>query len=150
MKKTLVLTTIILVSVLFICQSCTKKAKKRYHDLSLTEAFTMMKDPNVIILDVRSEGEFNNTSDMTEMNIGKIKGAINVPVDELSDNLDKLEKYKDKKIIVYCSHAQRSVVASKKLSANGFMHVYNMLGGLTTVKAASDNDLPLKKDFYIP
>lgn len=110
----------------------------------------MMKDPNVVILDVRTPGEFTNTSDMTDMNIGKIKGAINVPVDELSDNLDKLKRYKDEKIIVYCSHAQRNVVASKKLSANGFKHVYNMLGGLTTVKAASDEELPLKKDFYIP
>jgi rhodanese-related sulfurtransferase len=150
MKKTLVLTLIALVSVLFIYQSCVKKVKRRYTNLTLTEAFTMMKDPNVIILDVRSSGEFNNTSDMAEMNIGRIKGAINVPVDDISDNLDKLEKYKDKKIVVYCSHAQRSVVASKKLSANGFKHVYNMLGGLTTVKAASDEELPLKKDLYIP
>jgi rhodanese-related sulfurtransferase len=150
MKKTLIL-SIFFAAILCLGKVSAQGTNKAYKDLTLKEAFAMMKnDPNVVLLDVRTPGEFTNTSDRTDLNIGKLKGAINIPVDELSANLNKLEKYKDKKIIVYCSHAHRSVSASEELSSNGFKHIYNMLGGLSVVKATSEKDLPLKKDFYIP
>lgn len=150
MKKTLIL-SIFIASILCLGKAFAQDGGKAYKDLTLKEAFAMMKnDPNVVLLDVRTPGEFTNTYNETYLNIGKLKGAINIPVDELSANLNKLEKYKDKKIIVYCSHAHRSVSASEELSSKGFKHIYNMLGGLSVVKATSEKELPLKKDFYIP
>jgi rhodanese-related sulfurtransferase len=149
MKKTLIL-SIFFATILCLGKVSAQDAGKAYKDLTIKEAFAMMKDPDVILLDVRTPGEFTNTYKESYLNIGKLKGAINIPVDELSANLNKLEKYKGKKIIVYCSHAHRSVSASEELSSNGFKHIYNMLGGLSVVKATNEKELPLKKEFYIP
>jgi phage shock protein E len=68
-----------------------------------------------IILDVRSKGEFNG---------GHIKGSINISVDTLSNNLDKL-KDKNKPIITCCASGMRSASAKSILKANGYTQVYN-------------------------
>jgi phage shock protein E len=67
-----------------------------------------------IILDVRSKGEFS---------AGHIKNSINIPVDQLSNNLSKL-KDKDKGIIC-CASGMRSGAAKRILEAGGYKAVYN-------------------------
>jgi rhodanese-related sulfurtransferase len=68
-----------------------------------------------IILDVRSKGEFS---------AGHIKNSINIPVDQLSNNLSKL-KDKDKGIICCCASGMRSGAAKRILEAGGYKAVYN-------------------------
>jgi rhodanese-related sulfurtransferase len=68
-----------------------------------------------IILDVRSKGEFAG---------GHIKGSINISVDTLKSNLDKL-KNKNNPIITCCASGMRSASAKSILLANGFTKVYN-------------------------
>jgi rhodanese-related sulfurtransferase len=68
-----------------------------------------------IILDVRSKGEFSN---------GHIKNSINIPVDQLSNNLAKL-KDKDKCIICCCASGMRSGAAKRILESGGYKAVYN-------------------------
>jgi phage shock protein E len=68
-----------------------------------------------IILDVRSKGEFSN---------GHIKNSINIPVDQLSNNLVKL-KDKDKCIICCCASGMRSGAAKRILESGGYKAVYN-------------------------
>ena len=68
-----------------------------------------------IILDVRSKGEFNG---------GHIKNAINIPVDQLSNNLNKL-KDKSKPIITCCASGMRSASAKNILLSKGYTEVYN-------------------------
>jgi len=92
----------------------------------------------VVFLDVRTAEEFNGTA---EDKFGAIKNAINIPVQELETRMNELEKYKDKEIIVYCSHSHRSPRASYMLTQNGFKHVTNMLGGMSVWK-----DLVKKND----
>ena len=48
--------------------------------------------------------------------------------------MNELEKYKDKEIVVYCSHSRRSPRASYILTRNGFKNVTNMLGGMSVWK----------------
>ena len=67
-----------------------------------------------VVLDVRTKREFDS---------GHIKGAINIPVDVLSSNLDKLRK--DKPIITCCASGMRSASARGILKSNGFAEVYN-------------------------
>lgn len=67
-----------------------------------------------IILDVRSKGEYQG---------GHIKGSINISVDSLSSNLNKLNK--DKPIITCCASGMRSANAKSVLKSNGFSEVYN-------------------------
>lgn len=68
-----------------------------------------------IILDVRSASEFAG---------GHIKGSINIPVDQLGNNLQKL-KDKNKTIITCCASGMRSASAKSILKAEGYEHVYN-------------------------
>ncbi len=67
------------------------------------------------ILDVRSKSEYAG---------GHIKGAVNISVDTLRSNLDKL-KDKNKPIITCCASGMRSAAAKSILAANGYTQVYN-------------------------
>lgn len=67
-----------------------------------------------IILDVRSKREYAE---------GHIKGSINISLDTLSNNLNKLNKYKP--IIACCASGMRSASAKRILTSNGFTKVYN-------------------------
>jgi len=90
-----------------------------------------LDEKNVVFLDVRTPAEFNGTA---QDKFGAIKNAINIPVQELESRMSELEKYKDKEIIVYCSHSHRSPRASYMLTQNGFKKVTNMLGGMSVWK----------------
>lgn len=68
-----------------------------------------------IILDVRSKGEFLS---------GHIKGSVNIPVDQLSNNLNKL-KDKHATIITCCASGMRSASAKSILKSNGYTAVFN-------------------------
>jgi phage shock protein E len=74
----------------------------------------LMKN-GAIILDVRSKAEFES---------GHIKGAINIPVDQLSNNLNNL-KDKNKPIITCCASGMRSASAKTILRSKGYTEVYN-------------------------
>lgn len=76
-----------------------------------------------ILLDVRTTGEFER---------GHIPGAVNIPVDELRERLDELDK--DKEIIEYCQVGLRGHVAERILSQHGFA-VKNLSGGYATYAA---------------
>jgi len=68
-----------------------------------------------IIVDVRSVGEFSG---------GHIKGSINIPLDQLRQNLSKL-KDKNKVIITCCASGMRSASAKAILKADGYAIVHN-------------------------
>ena len=68
-----------------------------------------------IILDVRSKGEFAG---------GHIKNAINIPVDQLNNNLLKL-KDKNKCIVCCCASGMRSGTAKRILESQGYQAVFN-------------------------
>jgi rhodanese-related sulfurtransferase len=58
----------------------------------------------------------------------------------LEKNISTLEPYKDKEMIVYCSHSHRSPQACYILTQNGFSNVTNMAGGMSVM-----NDNSCKK-----
>lgn len=68
-----------------------------------------------IILDVRSKGEFAG---------GHIKNSINIPVDQLNNNLSKL-KDKNKCIVCCCASGMRSGTAKRILELQGYQSVFN-------------------------
>jgi len=70
-----------------------------------------------MILDVR---------DIDEAELGMIDNAINIPLNTLRNNLEKLDK--NKTIVVHCAVGLRAHVASRILLQNGFK-VNNLLGG---------------------
>src|SRR6202008_1383141 len=112
------------------------KAQDNYNEISLPELMKKKQkgDNNMVIVNVRSKGEYGDTSRSRQANIGRIKGAINIPVQDLRENpeaVKQLEPYKDKEIYLICSHSYRSRAASNVLLKNGFTHVNNVRGGMT-------------------
>ena len=86
-------------------------------DVITAEDYLNYNKENSILLDVRSEIEFNS---------GHIEGAINIPVDNLREHLNDLDK--NKEIIEYCQVGLRGYVASRILTQKGFK-VKNITGG---------------------
>ena len=87
---------------------------KNLFGLEKTDFAQLVKE-GAIILDVRSKGEYAG---------GHIKGSINLPLDQLGNNLQKL-KDKAKPIITCCASGMRSASAKSILKSNGYTEVYN-------------------------
>jgi rhodanese-related sulfurtransferase len=102
-----------------------------FKDIDVKEARTMIEKGDVFVLDVRTPAEFSSAH---------IKGATLIPVinafgsDLSSDRLLEArisEIPKDKNILIYCRTGQRGNAASKILINAGYLHVYNILGGIS-------------------
>ena len=74
-------------------------------------------DKNTLILDVRTDEEYIS---------GSYKNAIHIPLDDLRERLNELDK--SKTYLVYCKTGLRSYIACRILSQNGFK-VQNITGG---------------------
>ncbi|MES1220684.1 MAG: rhodanese-like domain-containing protein [Bacteroidota bacterium] len=93
---------------------------------------TLQAHPGYVLLDVRSQGEFDDTlSSSPGLNMGHINGALHISVQELPARWKELLPYKDKPLFIYCSHSQRSRRASRMLADSGFTKLFNVDGGLT-------------------
>ncbi len=95
--------------------------ESHYTELASRDAADFIGNTSPLILDVRTEGEYAR---------GHIAGAELIPVQILSDNLDRLKDYKDRDILVYCASGNRSTVASRLLIDAGFQRVYNLRYGI--------------------
>lgn len=71
-------------------------------------------DQGATILDVRTKAEYQT---------GHIRGAVNVPLNNLSNHYAKLNK--NKPVITCCASGVRSAQAKSILQSNGFSEVYN-------------------------
>jgi len=94
---------------------------------------TLAANKGYLLLDVRSAGEFHDTSSFPSYNLGHLKGAININVRELGTKLAEIKAYKDKPVFIYCSHSQRSRRAGKMLADSGFTKLFNINGGMTAL-----------------
>lgn len=74
-----------------------------------------------LLLDIRTEEEFEERY---------IPGAINIPISKLLFNIDDIEDYKDKKVVVYCRSGHRSITACTLLNMEGFKELYNLEEGI--------------------
>lgn len=94
---------------------------------------TLGKNPGYLMLDVRTKGEYADTSHYPGANIGYFENAINIDLRDLDKRLAELSPYKNKPVFVVCSHSQRSRRASALLAENGFTNVFNINEGLSGV-----------------
>ncbi len=78
------------------------------------------------LLDVRTAAEFS---------FGTIKGATNIPLDELRERIDELPH--DKQIIIFCAVGLRGYLAQRILMGHGFENVKNLSGGYQTYSTAT-------------
>lgn len=90
-------------------------AIKQLFGLGTKVDYAVLVKQGAIILDVRSKAEYAG---------GHIKESINISVDTLSNNLNKL-KDKNKTIITCCASGMRSASAKSILKSNGYTQVHN-------------------------
>lgn len=77
------------------------------------------------LLDVRTSEECSE---------GYIKGAMNIPLDELRSRIKEIPKEKD--VLIYCAVGLRGYIASRILAQYGFSNVLNLSGGYITYATA--------------
>lgn len=93
-------------------------------NLTPDEFANRMKEPGVVVLDVRTPGEFSG---------GHIPGAVNVDYSSgFETEVGKLDK--SKTYLVYCQVGGRSGKATRYMVQNGFTQVYNLSGGMSAWK----------------
>ena len=73
-----------------------------------------VKKNGAVILDVRTPAEYNG---------GHGKGSVNIPLDQVKSNLDKIKGF-GKPIITCCASGMRSGTAASILKSNG-VEAYN-------------------------
>ncbi|WP_429101831.1 FAD-dependent oxidoreductase [Aeromonas rivipollensis] len=83
------------------------------------------RNPYQLVVDVRSAPELDK--------LGRIPGALHIPLDELRGRLDELPK--DKELLISCQVGLRGHVACRLLSQHGFK-VKNLSGGFKTWQLA--------------
>jgi rhodanese-related sulfurtransferase len=92
-----------------------------YGDISLQEAKSLMdENKDMVILDVRTIPEFRE---------GHLKNALNIPVQELADRVNELDK--DDELLVYCRTGNRSSTAVEILQEAGFNKIFHMHDGIS-------------------
>jgi len=100
-------------------------------NLSPYAATQLLNDNEAVFVDVREEKEFK---------AGHIKGARNIPVNQLDKHLHEIEKYKEKDVVVYCESGMRASRVTGKLKKQGFTKLSSIAGGLAGWEKAN---LPL-------
>jgi hydroxyacylglutathione hydrolase len=90
------------------------------HPAALIDA---MKNKNMVVLDVRKDGEFED---------GHIKNAMHIPLSDLKEALASLDK--SQHYYVHCAGGYRSMIAGSMMKANGFTDVTNVYGGYSAIK----------------
>ena len=98
----------------FMIDNIAKGTLKQWH---LEDMDKISKDKDVVLLDVRTVGEFSR---------GHIDGFKNIPVDELRERISEIEK--GKPVYLICQSGLRSYIASRILEGNGY-ETYNFSGG---------------------
>lgn len=115
---------ILLVAFSSVLNSCALA----HTDVTSLEAKNMIdSNDQLIVIDVREEYEYCAVA-------GHIPGAHNYPWNSqvLQQRYEELPR--DREILVYCRSGARSNVASNFLDDNGFLYVYDMLGGFLAWK----------------
>ncbi|MBM3414837.1 MAG: rhodanese-like domain-containing protein [Bacteroidetes bacterium] len=79
----------------------------------------IVKQAGTTIVDVRSTWE---------VEMGQYPGAINIPIEELSQRVSEFKAFEGP-IVLYCRSGQRSGMALQFLKQQGFENLYNG-GGL--------------------
>jgi rhodanese-related sulfurtransferase len=90
-----------------------------YRNVSSEEAKQLIDNKDVVVLDVRTPEEYQE---------GHIPNAILIPLQELENKLNELDKKEH--YLVVCRSGNRSAQASEVLTSNSFANIYNMSGGM--------------------
>ncbi len=84
-------------------------------------------DPPVLVLDVRTAGEFA---------AGHVPGAVNIAYDQLAARIAEIDAARDTDIVVYCRSGRRAGIAIEVLEEAGFKSLSQLEGDFPAWSAA--------------
>ena len=99
--------------------------------LGSKEVTLLINREPAMLVDVRSEADFR---------AGHITNAINIPLDQIEVQINKITSNSKKNIIVYCQKGVRSAQAFRLLNKLGLPKLFTIEGGLD---AWLKNNLPI-------
>lgn len=88
-------------------------------------AMDLPHDKKMVVVDVRRETEFAD---------GHIKGALNIPLNDMTDPASMANLDDTKNLYVHCAGGYRSIIAASLLKRQGIHNLYNVMGGWATIK----------------
>jgi hydroxyacylglutathione hydrolase len=95
-------------------------------DIDVDElAMDLPFDDNIVVLDVRKETEFAD---------GHIKGAVNLPLNDMIDPVSMANLEDHHNIYVHCGGGYRSIIAASLLKRQGIHNLRNVVGGWSKIK----------------
>lgn len=109
----------LLIPIVFL-GGCAPSASDAYHKITPAEAREMMQKEDIILIDVREEGEYK---------AGHIPNARLIPLGTIDSTITTKLPDKKKPLIVYCRSGVRSKKAAMKLVELGYIDVRD-LGGI--------------------
>lgn len=98
----------------FMIDNIANGIMKQWH---LADMEKLIGDDSVTLLDTRTNKEFD---------LGHVEGFINIPLDELRERLEEIDK--EKPVYVMCQSGLRSYIATRILEGRGY-EAYNFSGG---------------------
>lgn len=98
-------------------------------ELTAKEAKQIYDKKDTVVIDVRNKDELSV----------KIKGAMNMPLDKLQDELEKVPQ--NKTLLVNCNTGMRSKQACQILQDAHFKNLYSLKGG---IQAWQKENLPIE------
>jgi len=100
-------------------------------ELTPQELQGILKDPDLILLDVRMPEEFE---------IASLSGSLHIPMPEVPKRLGDLNP--GSRIVVLCHHGIRSERVARLLERSGFTDVSHLVGGLDRWADDVDPSMP--------
>lgn len=118
--RSALLSAVILISVSCKAQEIKELTPKQFQS-------TLYKDPNSLILDVRTAEEYETLTHLQRAYL------IDYNRNDFQIRVDQLERSKN--LYVYCRSGKRSAEAAAKLKKMGFKTIYTMKGGIESWEA---------------
>ena len=109
-------------------QTLISEASKEIKTISAQEALDLLKNNKCNLIDLREEGELNNTGSIensTHIPRGLIEFSLNLNSPLIQNNI--IDPNKD--IVLFCAAGGRSALAAKTLKDMGFKNVSHIEGG---------------------
>jgi glyoxylase-like metal-dependent hydrolase (beta-lactamase superfamily II)/rhodanese-related sulfurtransferase len=95
-------------------------------------AMDLPYDDHLVAVDVRRETEFAD---------GHVRGAVNIPLNELTDPGSMANITETQNLYLYCGSGYRSVIAASLMKRQGIHNLRNVLGGFNAIRLQQDIEI---------
>ena len=90
--------------------------------ISASAFATRFNADNPVVIDIRRTSEYSAEH---------VEGAINIPLDDINNNLTQFPK--EQPFIIHCGSGYRTMIAASILKARGWENFADVVGGLAAI-----------------